>query len=139
ESDTSTLNDDASDIGAYVSHWTCTSEGDEPRRYTLKIVVESYIDREGNSALRQGTIELVAKNHPSDTDKFRIERGITETLSIIRTEGADTCGKYGWTAENGDYVAVFCGATQGVGNIELSPKGANQPILNAECDSADVD
>lgn len=136
--DTSASND-ASDNGPYVSHWTCTGEGDEPRRYALKIVVNSYLDREGYLALRQGTMALVANNLPSDTDPFPIERGVTETFRITSIASVDVCGKYGWTAEDGGYDAVFCGYTQGAGSIELTPKGAKQPIVNLDCDSADVD
>jgi hypothetical protein len=80
----------------------------------------------------------MAKNQPSDTDQFRIERGAIETFRITSVADVDVCAKYGWAAEDGNYSAVFCGATQGVGNIELTPKGGKQPILNAECDSADV-
>lgn len=129
----------SSDNAPYVSHWTCIGEGAEPTRYALKIVEASYTDRDGNRVLRRGTIELAAKSHPSDTDKFRIERGVPVTFRIARIADVDTCGKYGWAAENGDYFAVFCGYTQGYGSIELTPKGVEQPVLNAECDSADVD
>ncbi|CCB65862.1 lysozyme inhibitor LprI family protein [Hyphomicrobium sp. MC1] len=135
--DTSASND-ASNTAPYVSHWTCTSEGADPRRYALKIVEESYTDQAGNTALRQGSIELMAKNQPSDTDQFPIERGAIETFRITSIADIDVCAKYGWTAEDGNYSAVFCGATQGIGSIEVIPKGATQPILNAQCDSADV-
>jgi uncharacterized protein len=138
EVDTSSSNP-ASDNAPYVSRWTCAGEGTEPRRYALKIVVESYIDREGNLALRQGTMALVANNLPSDTDPFPIERGKTETFRITSIASVDVCGKYGWAAKNGTYEAVFCGYTQGAGSVGLTPKGAKRPNISLDCDSVDVD
>ena len=123
------------EISNLVSHWTCTSEGADPIRYALKITEESYDDPQGNRILRGGSIALVAKDSSSTSERF--QRGVPERFSDIRIESE--CAKYGWTAENNDYVAKFCGATQGVGDLEVRPRGVKQAILRADCDSADVE
>ena len=123
------------EVSQFVSHWTCSSDGPGPTRYALKITEEFSVDQHGSRVLHNGSIDLVAKSSSIDSENF--ERGVPERLSIIRTE--TECAKYGWTAENDDYIAKFCGATQGVGDLEVRPRGVKQPILRADCDSADVE
>jgi len=129
------------EVSHLVSHWTCTGEGADPRRYALKITEDSYADQQGNRIMREGSIDLVAKNPPSESEGFRIERGVPQRFWIKRIEGGEesACAKYGWTAESQDYDAVFCGATQGVGSLELRPKNSELSVAHIECDSADVE
>ena len=123
------------EVSQFVSHWACSSDGPGPTSYALKITEESFVDQRGGRVLRNGSIDLVAKDSSWTSERFA--RGVPERFSDIRIESE--CAKYGWTAENDDYVAKFCGATQGIGDLEVRPRGVRQPILRADCDSADVE
>jgi hypothetical protein len=122
-----------------VYHYFCKGQStpanaeNERRRYAVKVTETVQTGRSPKS----GSIAVRAYDWSDKNAAFQIGREKIERFRIIKV--SPDCAKYGWEAENSQYHALMCTATQGVADLRIFDKSSRQLLFEADCDQADVD